>query len=462
MRCDWKRLVCEGPQVVGMLSSSLRSGESIDTAIRYVAADGPLNTAELFTEAVRLTDTKGSAGISQAVSRMMDDIPGKASGYRHAVMLCIAASESEDDEETSRLLDEASRISLDSVRAMGESYSSSLNVPCTAVFGLGIILPMIMMSIIPLLNIGGVFGSGPVGSEMIAIATVVVIPTVILLMAMAIGRMNPFSTGTIGTFPKESLVLFASVPLTLILRCSGVPTDISAAASLMAASAACAALMTAGHRKERTDTACVQGMADSMFDIGNRMVSGESFETACTASLSTRAECSAAGERLGRELDLCRGDIDRAIGLSVGELSDEMASAFVRIRRCSAGSVEDAGRLAMMMGRQFHDRTAVLRKLETELKSMTDMMIGTAVLFAPMILGMSVSMLGPLSELSGTAAAGGSEPILGVYVVELCLLISVLTSNLGSGGSIGQTVRRFSMMMPAALAVFMVCCRVSL
>ena len=58
---------------------------------------------------------------------------------------------------------------------------------------------------------------------------------------------------------------------------------------------------------------------------------------------------------------------------------------------------------------------------------MVDMMTGTALLFAPLVLGMSVAMLGPLSEIAGYQDVGDTGAVLSAYLVELCGLIAVLT-----------------------------------
>lgn len=459
---DWRRLTDECPSVVGMMTASLQSGDSADTAIRRVAEEGPELSAELFDRTVRLTDTKGSRDLGTALSDALSGLPGKASGYRHAVMLCLAASESDDTSEASRLLDEASRISLDSVRTMGESYSSSLTVPCTAVFGLGIMLPMILMSIVPLLGIGGMFGQHAVDAGLLSAVTLVAVPAAILAISAVIRRMNPFVPDVPQRVPRESLILLAIPVLTAILISGGTPVHLAMLASVAPISAVCGIAMSLRHMKSRTIGECADGLRDSVFEIGNCMASGDTFEAACSSALSARPECGPAGESLDRELSLCRGDIRSAIAESIGKWSPSMASAFARIYECSLGSVEDAGRLAITLGRQFHDREVVMKELEMKLKSMTDMMVGTAMVFTPLILGMSVSMLVPISDMTGQGTFGNINAVMSLYVAELCALIAVLVSSLRNDGGAEPVIRRFSVMAPVAMTVFTVCCSLSL
>ncbi len=460
---DWKRLVKEGPTVVGMLTACLESGGSIDTAVRELAEDGPKVSAGVFADAVRSVDSRSSPCISDAVTEAMSELPEKAAGYKHSVLLCIAASESPAGEEGRRLLAEASDIALDSVRSMGESYSASLTLPCTAVFGLGIVLPMILMSIVPMLGIGGLFASSSLNEATMALITLVLVPSAILAMAVWIRRSNPFASELdVSDIPKNSLLLLTAVPIALFSAMAGLDTYRAVMSAMVIACLLCSISMAKDIVGERKRMSCVQGLRDAVFEIGNRMAGGCTFEKACLESISSRPECADAAVSLERELDLCRGDVDRALELSIGEYSDEVLRAYIDIRRCSEDSTEDAGRLAITLGRQFHNIDAVETGLGTKLKGMTDTMAGTAMLFAPLVLGMSVSMLEPLSELSGYQPIGDSCLILTFYLIELCALISLLTSCLKADGGVGKMLRMFCLMTPLALIVFRLCCSIGI
>jgi hypothetical protein len=139
-----------------------------------------------------------------------------------------------------------------------------------------------------------------------------------------------------------------------------------------------------------------------------------------------------------------------------------MSLALRNICLCSENDSDDAGRLAVTLGKQFQNRNITRKSLEHRLKSTTDMMGGTAMVFAPLVLGMSVSMLEPLSKLSGYVAMEGTTLILGTYLIELSALISILISSLGDGDSISKMVWRFCIMCPIALMVFWVSCSLSL
>ncbi len=463
MRPETMRLIDECPTVIGMMTTAVGSGGSLDSAIRTVASEGPQRSREMFSRAVRKADTKGSRSLTEALSDEVSGLPPEASGYRNSVMLCIAASESTSSEEGLMLLREASDVALGSVRAMGERYSSSLTVPCMTVFGIGIMVPMILMSILPLLGVGGLFGGFGIDSGVVTTVTLVVIPSAILLISFWIRRGNPFSSNDGGPGGLRCAVpLLSAVPLALLALSSGCTVETTVFLSIAPAALVSAMLMVSDRRAMSARRECELGLRNCIFELGNRMMGGESFERVCVETVSGRRECSEVGMRLGREMEICRGDTESAVRRTITPVSPEVSRALCDILRCSSRDTEDAGRLAMALGRQFHNSDDVRRRLESELRSMMDMMTGTAVLFAPMVLGMSIAMLGPLSEVSGYQGAGDTGAILSVYLVELCGLIAVLTSDLKGRSGTREVVWRFVTMIPVALVVFRICSGIGL
>lgn len=453
-----RRLLNEGPTVVGMMTASLESGGSLGTAVRTVAEEGPGLSRGLFAEVVRLVDTKGCRDIRDGMASRLSELPEGAEGYRRAIHMCLAASDSADRGERLRMLKDASDIALDAVREMGEAYGASLNVPFTTVFGLGIMVPMILMSILPMLGIGGMFGDAPVDQGTVSAVTLVLVPAVILAVSLSMRSSNPFlSRRSDRGEARHALPLLTAVPLAAAYHLAGVGTVGILLYSLAPAAVATMVLMYADRRREIRRIGAERGLRDSLLDLGNRMIAGENFETSVTGALSSRAECAHVAESLSRELALCRGDTASALDRAISPVSEEVAFAVSGVQRCSELDSEDAGGLAVALGRQFQSQRSIMRALEIRMKGMTDMMTATAMVFAPMVLGMSVAMLEPLSEISRFAGMEDTSTVLSVYLVELCALISLLMSSVGSGEGFSRGLWRFCLMCPVSLFVFHIC-----
>lgn len=460
---DYRKLVNESPAVIGMITSTLQSGGSVDTAIRSIAESGPKLSRIIFAQAVRTTDTKGYPSLKGALTEILSDLPKDSSGYCRAVMMILSASESSDSETRERMLRDSADIALDSVREMGESYGASLTVPCMTVFGIGIMVPMILMSILPMLNVGGMFGSKSLDQGTIVMVTLAIVPSFIMMVALYLRSKNPFLNGDLSlTDMRYGAPLIASIPLAIIYLAVGTDDDWMLLFSLAPSCIATLVLMSDTMYKETKRRKCEMSLMDSVFDIGNRMLSGYNFERAGVDSMHSRNLLSDISDALSREFALCRGDIRSAICSVVGPVSSEVSLSLQNIQMCSEKSNDDAGKLAVTLGKQFQNRTSTQRDLDMKLKSTTDMMIGTAMFFAPMVLGMSVSMLEPLSGISGFVSPQGTTAILGTYLIELCILISLLVSSLGNGEGLTKMIWRFCLMCPVSLLVFTVCCSISL
>ncbi|MBE6519919.1 MAG: hypothetical protein E7Z68_02210 [Thermoplasmata archaeon] len=456
---DSKRLLNECPTVVGMMTSSLESGGSIDAAVRMIASEGPSLSKKVFSGIVRRLDTKSAPNIGTCVRDAMSHLPESAAGYRRAIHMCVAASESASSEERTRMLEDASDISLAAVKDMGESYGASINTPCMAVFAIGILIPMILMSILPMLNIGGMFGVNIVDESTIVFITLGLIPAVILMISLWLRSTNPFLTTNMDKRELGyAIPLLLAIPLTIVYLSIGMETEYLLLFSLGPACILALVLMFRDMGKEKKRIKCEEGLRDSVFDMGNRMLSGDNFEKASAESVAVRKECVYAAESLSREFSMCRGDIERAVSRSIRPISEDVSIAFIDISRCARRDVSDAGRLAIALGRQFQNQNHARRSMELNLKSMTDMMLATAILFAPMVLGMSVSMLEPLSKVVDFHSMEGTATILSIYLAELSATIAIMMASLGRGEGFRRILWRFCIMFPLGQLVFCICC----
>ena len=192
------------------------------------------------------------------------------------------------------------------------------------------------MAILPMLGIGGVFGTAAIDGRLVSLVTLVMIPAIILALALGIRRRNPFlgeSSNGMGALTAAPLLLAA--PLAMLQLWMGSAPDVALLLSVGPAAAVTAILAYHDHREDVRRRGCEQGLRDSVFEMGNRMLSGGSFETVCLESLGGRPECSHVREGLRRELALCRGDIGSAIEAAIGGTSREVSRAFRDISACS-------------------------------------------------------------------------------------------------------------------------------
>lgn len=456
---EFRPLIREGPKITGMMSVVIESGGSLDSAVRTVAEDGPPSAKKFFSRIVADADIRVNPDIKTGLNGLISSLPKELAGFRRSMNMLMAASETAEGAEKTRILKDATDISLSSLKETGESYSSSLSNPCMIIFGLGIMVPMIMMSILPLMQIGGIFDS-PFGTEPMIIVTLVIIPAAVLSVALSLKEKNPFFEKGDRDW-KSAVPLALAFPLGILIWKTTEDFVTAAVFSSAIAGAAAFAFLYPAHTAEKKRLETEKLLKDSVFDLGNRMISGDNFENAVYGALNVRKETAGIAESFRRESVLCRGDVRSAIMLSVGTVSPQVAEIYCDVLAASGKDLRDAGRLAISMGRQIQDQETVTKGINNKLKSVLDMMTATAAVFAPLVLGLCISMLEPLRTISDSVYLGGTAIIVTVYLAELCAMMALLTSALAGKNGVRESVYRFSMMLPVSMIVFFLCMQFS-
>ncbi|MDD3233550.1 MAG: hypothetical protein PHT00_05245, partial [Candidatus Methanomethylophilus sp.] len=426
------------------------------------AANGPKLSAGLFKAVVDDADTRVEADMRLALTRLISSLPPGTVGYRMALHMVVSAADAPDRDERERMLREASDIALTGLKEAGKRYSASLNAPCMTIFALGIMVPMVMMSILPMLSIGGLFGPMPFSLGEIMGLTLVIVPAAVAAVIVSIKNQNPFlATEKPDRDLRPALPLLVTGPAAVAFWMIGLDSATAACLGLAAGGLLCAAAVYQPYVIEKEREKQVQIFEDAVFEMGNRLISGDSFEDAMVRSLALRGECAELAESLRRELDICRGNVPAAIRRVLAPVSPAVAEMVCGIQRAAVRDLRDAGRLALTVGRQLQDQEAVRRSIRSDLKGMTDTMFGTASVFAPLVLGMSVAMLTPLARISSEIDFSGTALILTIYLAELSVLMAALMSFLDGRTGIRDVVWRFALMLPVAMLVFAVCMRIA-
>ena len=456
--CSPEIMMNETPSVIGMMSITLSSGGSFDSAVREIAYNGPKYISSMFRKIVLDADCREISDIKRAVTDLVSTFPKSLSSFKRAMQIAVTAFESGNPNERAAMMKDAESIVLAGLRTMGESYSSSLNSPCMMIFGLGIMMPMILISMLPMLSIGGMFSVSFISSDMVSAIVLVIIPITVGSMILSISWKNPFYKAELSSSDIRYLIPILSViPVYIICARLGFESVLSIVISF--ASAGIMTFCTIYHsvlrEKERKKTE--DALKDALFELGNRLSMGENFEVAIRRTFESKKDCHSLSCRIERELIICRGDIESAIMAVTGNISDMMTGYYCDIFRASLKDVRNAGRLATSIAHQLQDQNGVRKDIENKLKSTTDMMTGTSAVFAPLILGMSIVMLGPISKITGQVFFENIGTTLAIYLVELAALISMMSSNLMCKGRIIDITARFCIIMPISLVIFTVC-----
>jgi hypothetical protein len=195
-----------------------------------------------------------------------------------------------------------------------------------------------------------------------------------------------------------------------------------------------------------------------LYQIGNRLASGASMERALT-----EAACTSDGSRFGcwaREVLGCSA-LSR---MSLAEAMETrraagrwplLSEAFRTVARCAQADGVAAGRVAVRLAGSLADIKECELEVQERSRPVVEMMRSTSVLFAPLVLGLTVGMFGMTSGLAASMDLASQLTLMaGIYIMELCAIVAYFSSFLGTKGTWDDVAYWVSRRMPLALLVF--------
>ena len=460
----------ESPSVVGMMIMSMHLRPSLEVAIAF-ASSQPGTLQGRLREAAWRALTKASEGMETSLLELTASLSDANDCVRQAFHLLLAAMHESGREGLQRLLDRANAVVLQGVRDSTELYVSSLSTPTMVLFAVGILVPVLLFSMMPLQAIGGASSvQGSTGSAAIPVAEMAALLLVILpLFAFAYSRSilvkNPIGQRAErpemvkvdllagGTWAASLLVLLILFPLEEhpyeMLFILGIPP----ALYLVWRS-------SASHRTTLKDRGAEIDLISALFQVGNRMAGGTSFEKALEQTASSRGD--GFFESRARVL-LHRTRVSRmAVDMALAE--DDVFrsrfpliwSGFLTVAESSSRDARAAGKVALSLASNLDDIRKCRTKTDETLRSTVEMMQATSTYFAPIILGVTASLFSLTENISvlGLQQTGVLTALTGAYILELVLLITYFTTFLRGDGRWDEMFYRFGTRAPVALALF--------
>jgi hypothetical protein len=426
---------------VNLMIMSLRHEPSVSKAIAFASGRSAEFSAEL-----KACTWGVIMGRFASFEDSLIDLGQKWSRYgsdlKASLNALVTASRESTQEGKRRALDRANSSLISGAKRRIEDYSASLAAPTMMLFGLGILLPLMVGSFLPMLSwnlwsadglAGGQTGlsQGQTTAEMVFVMNVL-LPAVAALIAMSALSGYPFepdahretlswpgpwygpvlaATATVagsaagacylaGAFRPVELLLSAVVPLALWL-------------------------ILTGKGKARNPEDGVSGLEDALFKTGARMLEGENFETSLNRS--------------SRDLGRRTSDIVKRLSLrttimgqdDLAAPSDHFGSSNaiggLRIAKLAARKDERAaGMLAMDLAAYLKDLRDLEATLKNRLRPTISMMRMTALVLAPIVLGVTYAIYLSLASMIGGGEGVGAEQIflvLGVFLAEMDIVV---------------------------------------
>jgi Flp pilus assembly protein TadB len=404
------------------------------------------------------------------------------------------------DEGRERILDKASEIILDGTKRRIETFATSLHGPATVLFALGILLPMIIGAMLPLMALqipsGGNFqpttsssGSSADFGDAIGIILLmdVFFPVVAFIYAYHILGKRP-GTATppdvrSNLTPKKgrtitatSLLLFTGFGILgspyLKDYLGGLSSTLGPIPIIIGFGFALGYYFrsTTKYQKKKRDEikAMEDEFPDALFKLGSRIAEGEPLETALmkVGESSKGSKIAELFQKISYTIQVTRATPYEAMfGKDFGILKDLPSRTIKASMKTVVESVRKdastAGGIIINVSNYLRDMKKVEHDIKTSLSQTVEMMKSTGILFAPLVMGITASLYVLLSK--EFSAIGGSTQLLsndlfflviGIYLVLMVMITTYFSVGIEHGEDRVELKHSIGSAVPIAVSVY--------
>jgi len=137
-------------------------------------------------------------------------------------------------------------------------------------------------------------------------------------------------------------------------------------------------------------------------------------------------------------------------------LSPLVAGAFRTVAESAKRDSMGAGQIALNLAQYLSDLRSCEERIRERLKGVVDMMTSTTTFFAPIVLGVTSSLVGIIGQYGEGSPSLSSENILvaGGYLAELTFVVSYFTVFLLGERRWEEVLYQFGRRAPVAILVF--------
>ena len=436
-----ERVLRHSAEATNLMIMSLRHEPSISKAIAFAS-----DREDEFSDELRACTWKVIMGKFESFEEALLDLGGKWASLGEELKTSLNSMVTSSREATPdgrrRALDRANHAMIAGGKRRIEEYALSLSTPSMLIFGLGILLPLMVGSFLPMLSwdlwsMDGISRDGqlqaqPQSTSQMVFVMNLLFPAIALLIAMGAVSSHPLESE--GEARRNKGPRLAGTIVTLVGSCAlaavvWLALDDSVFRSICLLFSAVGPisiwLLSNGRKFDGQQRHPAEDLEDVLFRTGARMLEGENFESSLHRAAAD----------LGRRKSNAARKISVIGVLAASELGNEQllkepsfgarnaAQGLRIVREAAAKDEAAAGMLAMDLASYLKDLRDLENTLRNRLRSTVSMMKTTALLLAPIVLGVTYAIYLSLASMLGgqgsTTNAGLFFIVLGVFLAQM-------------------------------------------
>jgi hypothetical protein len=454
-QAEQRSFLLDSPAVVGAMTMSMNRSPSLERALELGSRSGDGALQSSLSSVVWKALTGEVQDLRRGISAWTADLDLRNEGLRRSLHLIMAAEEEPGKEGRDRLLDRANALVLEGMREASERYVGSLSFPVMLVFAFGVLAPVMLFSLIPLLGLGSgtpLDGNG-LNIPSLAAVLLVIVPSATLCYVRTMIDRNPLNRiGRSSWRPKKThlAMICAAVPLSIVIMFFTGAVVISV---LFGLALVLFTLYSSGGKDIGNDEDRSRSYVDGLYRLGNAMLGGQDLEAAFEDSvLMEDGEYQRWGLRMVHATRTGRTSLIEAVrnDEELCAWNPVLQQNYLTVMECARDDHRGAGKVAVNLAQCQDDLARTKRRIRENLRSVMDMMGSTSLIFAPVIIGLTSGIMGMLGGEREWLMAVAS-----VYVVELALLVNYFTSNLDGWKTARKGWRAYGVRGGIALVAFL-------
>lgn len=452
------------PQVIHHLSLSMRLNPSLDTAVRYASKSAEEPMASELQKVLWDVYMREHASVEDAFLSFAHDWGDWDDNFKRSLYMVRSAELENDEEALNRVLDKANDIIIEGTTSKLEAFAAALNIPSLVLFAIGIMLPLLIAILLPILGIGDEY------TGHLVVGTNVILP-------LFIGTYTYYILGNrpeLSSIPKIQRTTTKKGQIGLAFFCILVGATLIAGGIYFIHHSVFATLLIIWGLgapvilyckiitlKSLAKARVIRKMEDeypeALFQLGNRIGEGKPFETALdsTAAAMKNTLIATFFAKMSYNIRTSRSSLKEILLGPNGLLAKSPAKTIKNTMNTVVEAVKKdsrtAGKTLILISNYLSELKNVENKMKNKLLEVTGMMTQTALFIAPVVMGFTVVLYQLMNVYLqsydipqdmdidlGSMGQQSISPIaialaLGIYLMEIVIIIALFVGRINFG-----------------------------
>lgn len=464
------------PRMINYMTILLKINPNLEKSLKFTAENLDRSLGNDLKNELWKLCTGEYSNAKEAISKFEKRLNKYKEDLNHSIFLIKSSVDEKSEASRKNLLDQALESSFLEVRETMESFAEKIKLPTIVIYGIGVLMPLVLIAVIPVLSSTG----ANINGTHIALIYCLIIPSVIFVIKKQILENRP------ETFPspdipsrddvKKALAVALAV---IILPCSAglvlkIPTSLLVIVSLWSISIGIAIFCYLNSKKtyeiRRKNLKLEKEFCDALVQLGNQLKSNRPPEEAFrrTSKTSKGSEISEILEKTAVNMktggmDTRSAFFDEEFGSLKNVYTTPIRNTFrIMVDLLNRGS-KAAGEAILHSAKHLKQLKKIEKQTQRTLSEIVNSMKSVSLFFAPFVASFTVQIQRTISERTFGMPFFGSGiqipnttflGVLGLYTIVITVLLSTYTTEIEKGDDRLTKLMEIAHNLPISMTVF--------